>query len=205
MINKLSLLLLLVSCSHKSLQVDGRAKNSVKFVKKSGYFDIHGAGDVLRNTTEATLFITFRQTGKQEEPQDMLAFSVGSDKPTFLSRASLRIEKDGHLTGIARAGDNEEPQNVRAKEKVTTGEFHTAALVIDYAKDSMRLFLDGRPLETEGNVSFKAEKTSDTSSKGVTMGAEDDGSNFFFKGELKDPKVWTKALSAEEILIQSQN
>lgn len=205
MILKLLLLFLFVSCSHKALQVDGRTKNSVKFVKKSGYFDINGAGDVLRNKSEATLFITFRQTGKQEEPQDMLSFSVGAEKPTFLSRASLRIEKDGYLTGIARAGDNEEAQNVRSKEKVQTGEFHSAALVIDYGKDSMRLFLDGRPLETEGNVNFKAEKTSDTSSIGVTMGAEDDGSNFFFKGELKDPKVWTRSLSAEEILIQSQN
>lgn len=202
---KLPLLFLLVSCSHQALQVDGKTKNSVKFDSKKGYKEITGAGDVLRNVPGATLLITFRQTGKQEEPQDMLAFSVGSDKPTFASRASLRIEKDGYLTGIARAGDNEEAQNVRAKEKVTTGEFHSAALVIDYSKDSMRLFLDGRPLETEGTVNFKAQNTSDTSSRGVTMGAEDDGSNFFFQGELKDPKVWTRALSAEEILIQSQN
>lgn len=204
MIKVLTLLFLVVSCSHHELQVDGKPSDA-KFISKKNYKEIKGAENALRNVSGATLLITFRQTGKQDEPQDMLAFSIGSDKPTFASRASLRMDKDGYLTGIARSVDTEDSQTVRAKEKVDTGEFHKAALVVDYSKDSMRLYLDGRPLETEGKVSFAADKTADTPSATATMGAEDDGSTFFFQGELKDPKIWSRALTQEEILMNSQD
>lgn len=201
---RLLVLLLVVSCAHHELQLDGKVTDA-KFISKKNYKEIHGAKNALRNVSGATLLITFRQTGKQDDPQDMLAFSIGDDKPTLASRASLRMDKDGYLTGIARSVDSEDSQTVRAKETVDTGDFHKAALVVDYAQDSMRLYLDGRPLETEGKVAFKSDKTSDTPSASATMGAEDDGSTFFFQGELKEPKIWSRALTAEEVLMNSQD
>ena len=199
----LLLLIFLISCSHHELQVDGKPKKSVNFIKHKNYYEIDGAGTALQNTEGGTLLITFRQTGSQDSPQDMLSFSVGSEKPTFFSRASLRMDKDGYLTGIARADDAGEAQNVRAKESVSTGDFHTAALVVDYKNNFMKLFLDGKPIETEGNVNFNSQRSSDTPSRSVSMGAEDDGSNFYFQGELKNPRVWSKPLTSEEILMNS--
>ena len=201
---RLLVLFVIVSCSHHELQLDGKATDA-KFVRKKKHKEIKGPENALRNVSGATLLITFRQTGKQDTPQDMLSLSVGSEKTTYASRTSIRIDRDGYLTGIARSLDTEDAQNVRAKEKVDTGDFHKAALVVDYGQDSMRLYLDGRPLETEGKVDFKSDKTSDTPSHTITMGAEENGKEFFFEGELQAPKIWSRALTSEEILMNSQD
>lgn len=198
-------LVTLVSCSQMKLTVDGHKPSGIKIISRGNYQDIQGAGKVLQKTTGATLMIHFRQTGNQQTPQDMLSFSVGgTEAKTFLSRASLRLDKDGYLMGIARAQDSEQSQTVRAKNKIATGEFHHAALVVDYSKNEMHLYLDGKPIETEGRPVFTAQSTSDTPSISASIGAEDDGSNFFFEGELNDPMVWSRIFAPEEILPFAQ-
>lgn len=201
----LFLLASLMSCTQMKLIVDGKSPNDVKVIRHVKYKEIQGAGHVLQNASGATLMIEFRQTGKQDSPQDLLSFSVGGvDKKTFLSRASIRMDKDGYLMGIARSMDSEEGQIVRSKNKTPAGDIHHATLVVDYTKNEMHLYLDGRPLETEGSPKFSAKNTSDTPSLSASVGAEDDGSNFFFEGELNRPMVWKRAFAAEEILPFAQ-
>lgn len=186
------------------LSVDGKAPHDVKIIRHAKYKEIQGAGNALQNVSGATLMIDFRQTGNQDTPQDMLSFSIGGDKKTLLSRASIRMDKDGYLTGIARSVDSEQGQTVRAKNKIPPGDLHHAALVIDYTKNEMHLYLDGKPLETEGSPQFMQKTTSDTPSVSVSIGAEDDGSTFFFAGELLRPMVWSKKFTPEEILPFAQ-
>lgn len=201
----LALLLIISGCTQMKLSVDGKKTNDVKIIRHANYKEIEGAGKVLQNVGGATLMINFRQTGKQETPQDMLSFSIGgTEKKTFSSRASIRMDKDGYLMGIARSLDSEEGQTVRAKNKIPAGDLHHAALVVNYSKNEMHLFLDGKPLETEGSPIFKAKTTSDTPSISASVGAEDDGSNFFFQGELNHPMVWSRPFSPEEILPFAQ-
>lgn len=201
----LILLALITGCTQMKLTVDGKAPHDVKVVRHAKYKEIQGASNALQNVSGATLMIEFRQTGKQDSPQDLLSFSIGgAEKKTFLSRASIRMDKDGYLTGIARSLDSEEGQTVRAKNKIKAGDIHHAALVVDYTKNEMHLYLDGKPLETEGSPKFSAKNTSDTPSISASIGAEDDGSNFFFEGELHQPMVWSKAFAPEEILPFAQ-
>jgi hypothetical protein len=201
----LILLATLMSCTQMKLTVDGNKPHDVKIIRHAKYKEIQGAGKALQNVSGATLMIEFRQTGKQDSPQDLLSFSVGgTQNKTFLSRASLRLDKDGYLTGIARSIDTEEAQNVRAKNKISAGDIHHAALVVNYSKNEMHLYLDGKPLETEGSPKFAAKNTSDTPSLSASIGAEDDGSTFFFEGELNHPMVWSRAFAAEEILPFAQ-
>jgi hypothetical protein len=88
---------------------------------------------------------------------------------------------------------------VRAKELISKGKAHVATLVIDYAQNEMKLYLDGKELETEGKVSFASKETPDTASISFAVGSEDDGSNFHFEGTLRNPKIWTRKLSMEEM------
>ena len=187
------------------LIVDGKPSHDVKVIRHANYKEILGAGRVLQNISGATLMIEFRQTGNQDKPQDLLSFSVGGiEKKTFLSRASIRMDKDGYLTGIARSADTEEGQTVRAKNKIHSGDIHHAALVVNYAKNEMHLYLDGKPMETEGRPEFSAKNTSDTPSVSAAIGAEDDGSTFFFQGELHNPMIWSRVFTPEEILTFAQ-
>ncbi len=199
------LLASLFSCTQMKLSVDGKVDRDVKIIRHSNYKEIQGAGKVLQNVSAATLMINFRQTGKQDSPQDLLSFSIGGVvKKSLSSRASIRMDKNGYLTGIARSLDSETGQTVRAKNKIPAGSLHHAALVVDYSKNEMHLYLDGKPIETEGGPVFKAKSTSDTPSISVSVGAEDDGSNFFFEGELNDPMVFRHKFSPEEILPFAQ-
>lgn len=196
---------LLFSCTQMKLVVDGQEKQGIKIYSHGAYKEVKGASDILRKVSATTLMIRFRQTGNQKSAQDLIAFSVGGkDEKSLSSRASLRIEREGYLTGIARATDSEIGHNIRAKEKIKTGEFHVAALVIDYAKNEMHLYLDGRPLETAGAVAFSAMETSDTPSISVALGAEDDGSANFFEGEIQKPMIWRRKLEPEEVLAFSK-
>jgi hypothetical protein len=193
--------LFLSGCSQMKLMVDGNEKHDVKIISHGAYREILGASELLRKVSATTLIIKFRQTGNQKGPQDLIAFSVGGkDKKSSSSRASIRMDREGYLTGIARSTDSEVAHTIRAKDKIPTGEFHTAAMVVDYAKNEMHLYLDGKPLETVGAVAFKAPITDDTPSISASIGAEDDGSDFFFEGELQKPMIWRRRLEAEEIL-----
>lgn len=197
--------LFLFSCTQMKLVVDGQEKQGIKIYSHGAYKEVKGASEILRKVSAATLMIRFRQTGNQKTPQDLMAFSVGGkEEKSLSSRASIRIDREGYLTGIARATDSEVGHTIRAKEKVETGDFHVAALVVDYAKNEMHLFLDGRALETAGAVTFSATETADTPSISVSLGAEDDGSANFFQGEIQKPMIWRRRLEPEEVLAFSK-
>lgn len=200
----LFLIILFASCSQLKLKLDDKTFDQAKFLKKEKYIEVQGAGDVLRAVSAATIMVKFRQVGDQSKMQDLIAISIGSALPTASSRASIRLSPGGYLAGIARAKDSDEGQNVSSSAKAKSGQFHTAALVINYEQNQMFLYLDGSPVETKGTVKFGAPMTSDTASANIALGAEDNGSDLFFEGEIRDPRVWRRGLTPEEILSLSK-
>lgn len=177
------------------------AKKPLKVIKRE-FWQIQGAEDILRNTAEATLSIWIYPESDFETPQDLIGISVG-DKAMSVnsSRASIRIFKGGRLFAVARAGDREPEQNVMTKAVLKRGKWQHVLLTIDYPKDEMRFYLDGDMLPIKGIVNFEAEKTSNTPSRSVVLGAEDDGSINHFKGQIKDVGVWRRKLNGEEITV----
>jgi hypothetical protein len=197
---KFFILLFLSSCAQLSLTVDNKPRKDIKFISHGKYFEVRGGENILRKVSTVTLQIEFKETGPQNNIQDMMAISVGGNTPkSYVSRASLRLEPGGRLVGIARSIDTEEGQVVRAQELISKGKAHVATLVIDYAQNEMKLYLDGKELETAGKVSFASKETPDTASISFAVGSEDDGSNFHFEGTLRNPKIWTRKLSMEEM------
>lgn len=202
----LIILLLAVACARMELTVNGEKRTDIQLVRHEKYTEIKGAENVLRKTSGATLMIRFRQKKGQKTPQDLISLSVGgSEQSSLKSRAAIRIESDGRLKGLARAGDLERvPQEITADIPVTPEITHLAALTVDYAKDVMKLYLDGKEVKSSGITAFSQKETSDTASLSCAIGSEDDGSTFFFEGDLSDPAVWNRSLTAEEIEKLSQ-
>ena len=192
--------LFLLSCTQLSMTVDNKPRKDIQFISHGNYFEVRGAENIFRKISAVTLQIEFNQKGPQDKVQDLMAFSVGGQTPkSFTSRASLRLEPGGRLVGIARSTDTEEGQVIRAKELLPVGKSHVATLVIDYAQDEMKLYLDGNEFATDGKVNFLSKETPDTPSLSAAIGSEDDGSNFYFEGTLSNPKIWTRKLSINEI------
>jgi hypothetical protein len=103
------LLISLIACAQMELEVNGSPSDHITLVKHEKYTELKGAGDILRKVSGATLMIGFKYTGDASEVQDLIALSIGGQmQKTPLSRASLRLDREGYLTGIARADDSEE-------------------------------------------------------------------------------------------------
>lgn len=175
------------------------AKEPLTVIKRE-FWQIQGAQNILRNTEAATLSIWIYPTSDFATAQDLIGIAVGDKSlPANSSRASIRIYPKGRLFAVARAGDKEAEQNVMTKPVLQKEKWQHILLTIDYALDEMRFYLNGDLLPIKGVVNFEASKTSNTPSRSVVLGAEDDGSINHFKGQIKDVGVWRRKLNQEEI------
>lgn len=198
---KLLLLTLFVGCSQLSLkhtpEILGPSLEGLK-AKEQRYWKVTGGENVLRNTSVATLAIWIKPAEKATYPMDLIAVAVGNKKAAgTASRASLRINAQKKLTGLARSTDDEKLHRVEGPS-IKEGKWQHVTLVIDYAQNKMEFYFDGQLAATK-NVRFKANKTANTPSRSISIGSEDDGSKNYFQGELKHAGFWNRRLSEDEI------
>lgn len=169
-------------------------------VIKREFYEVKDAENILRNTPEGAISIWIRQTGEQDNQQDVISISTGSTQVSRrTSRAAIKIFPGGRLFAAARASDLEQEQNIMTGPILEKGKWQHVFLNINYAKDDMKFYVDGVQVRSRGIVRFKAKKTSDTPSHSVVLGAEEDGGAGYFSGQVKDIAVWKKTLSEENI------
>lgn len=210
--------LVLLSCAHREAKLTDKLKDQLvsdhqpqqgmsqdkihptlktKWMEK--FWQVSEAGDLLQNTEGATASVSFKLKSLPTGVQDLVAFSVGSDNSSFLSRLSIRLE-DGQIKAILRASDQDASQEILSTgAALRVGEWHRVTLTVDYSNNSASFYLDGHKLETTGTLQFGSKKTADTPSASMAIGSEDDGSNFFFQGEIGRVLIWRRALSTQEV------
>ncbi len=198
------LLVLTLGCTHlksgPSFKTPEEGQTERKIVKKY-FYRVEGAQDIFRKVKAGTISLWFYQKQKTESLQDLVAISVGGKTPGSVSRISIRLMPDGRIHAFARSLDQEDAQLVNTLPVVTLNKWHHIAMVVDYTKNQLQLFLNGKELPVEGKIGFKAKETSDTPSQFVTVGAEDDGTNNFFHGKIKEVHAWKRVLTPSEIAI----
>lgn len=216
---KYFLFLALFSCAHRELKLTAPLKEGLVSVHKpsqpqardslhptlisvwkSNFWQMQNGGDLLQNTQKASASIRFRLKEMPQNPQDLLAISVGSLGVTYSSRFSIRLQ-NSQFMGILRAGDNEAPQEVfTTGAAIRVGNWHVVTMTVDYSTNKASFYLDGHKLETKSSLKFTQKQTSDTPSASMAIGAEDDGhANFFLSGEISEVLIWRRELSWEEI------
>jgi hypothetical protein len=170
-------------------------------VVKRSYYEIQGAGDVLRKTNQATLAIWIWPKGKLETSQHIFNFSVGGDNLPWKSRAEIVLLKGGSLSSTARADDKEEPSQIFTKaDLIKPNLWNHITLTIDYTQKKMQFFVNGEKVSAVQELyRFTKPETSDTSSLRAAFGSEDDGSGAYFVGEIAGAFVGRKILSENEI------
>ena len=156
--------------------------------------------NILRNVTVATLAVWVKPKKDSHYPMDLIAVSVaGKENPSNSSRASIRLLPGAKIGGIARALDTEEGQRGFSSSVMSESTWQHIVLIIDYEKNKMEFYRNGVFVPSAGKIKFKARKTSDTPSKTIVIGAEDDGSAYHFNGDLKHVGIWGRRLYPEEI------
>jgi Concanavalin A-like lectin/glucanases superfamily len=164
---------------------------------------------ILADASEATIMIWEKTDGlgEKDKNQHMIAVSIGGGKAAWASRASFGLDPTGKILAWGRTRDDHDPaQEIRTlKPVVKNGDWHHIAAVFRYDANSIRLFLDGKPIPaTKLAPPFHQPRTANTPSDNVTVGSEDDASSAFFVGELAHAEIWRRALSDQEIQAAAQ-
>lgn len=170
-------------------------------VTKRVYYQVEGAGDVLRNATAATIAVWIKPNAAPENNEDIFNISVGGKGEEWKTRAGFRVLKGGAFQSVARTDDLEELSEITTKGNLERPhQWQHVALTIDYTNKKMQFFVDGKPEETLQSVfRFTKAQTADTWSHRVTLGSEDDGRNAFFNGDISNAFVEKRILSRDEI------
>jgi hypothetical protein len=119
--------------------------------------------------------------------------------PTIESRADLTLTTGGNLSARARCIDSTAAQSVVAVQKIKAGAWVHVAAVIDFPAHSITLYVNGAPQATRGTVKFSEKATPNTPSTCGAIGADDDGSTAFFLGRIADVRIYSRALTREEV------
>lgn len=120
--------------------------------------------------------------------------------PTNESRLAIALCNSGAILGAARSNDAEPPQIVKSTEKlVKTGTWTHVAATVDYASNSIALYVNGNPLTPAGAVKFAAKTTVTTPCTMGAIGIDDHGAGGAFIGRIADIRLYARLLSQEEI------
>ncbi len=122
--------------------------------------------------------------------------------PTGESRAQLSLSNSGLVFVGARSTDGApQAQSVKTAEKIAKpGVWVHVAAVADYMTDTIVVYVNGEPQATTGTVKFPHKGAPNTPSTCAAIGADDDGTRSFFIGRLADVRVYSRALTKEEIV-----
>ncbi len=170
-------------------------------VLKQTFYQVEGAGEVLRKKTQATLAIWIKPKAEAQSNEDIFNISVGGKVEDWKTRAGFRVIKGGAFQSVARASDTEELSEINTNTGLQKiNQWQHVALTIDYTKKEMLFYIDGNPASTvHKRYHFSQPQTSDTWSHRVTLGSEDNGAHAYFNGELAGAFVEPRILSEIEI------
>lgn len=171
----------------------------------NGHSDFISLGqkqNILSNVRQATLAAWIKPT-TLAGTQDIIAVSIGGANSGYTSRASLRLAEEGKLHAFGRTEDANNPApEVRSREaKVRKNIWQYLAALFYFDQNKIELYLNGKKLKTTALTSnFSQPTTPQTLSETITVGSEDNGSGFYFNGQLAQAEIWGHALSEQELL-----
>ncbi len=121
--------------------------------------------------------------------------------PNANSRATLDFKSQG-LTVIARSDDVEPGMPLEAATGlINQNSWHYVTGVIDYAGDTLAIYIDGVQVTSASSVGFNATATPGTNSALSALGANEDGTGVF-DGILDEVRLAATARSADWIAAE---
>jgi RHS repeat-associated protein len=184
--------------------VAGQVGQAVRLEGTNDYIALGSNLNILRNVPAATLtaWIKINTLPGSGASMELVSFSKNAGGPTSSSRARIKLIGTGtaaNLIGGGRSTDSENLLDVQATgTALAASTWYHVAGVIDYTGKTVKLYVNGSQAAS-GTTSFASNTTPDTASSSAALGAEEDGSAGFFNGMLDEVRVYSRALSADEI------
>ncbi|MGD8934195.1 MAG: Ig-like domain-containing protein, partial [Gammaproteobacteria bacterium] len=136
----------------------------------------------------------------------IVGIAVGGATPQSSSRFSILASGD-NVRVFARSTDSTaaEVDVVTTTSPLTAGSWHYVTAVVDYANDSVDIYVDGVLQTISGTVSFASGTTPNTASSATAIGANEDKANEFFDGIIDEVHIAHAARSADWIKAEYES
>ena len=177
--------------------VAGREGQALEFDGSDDFVNLGTNLSILQNVSGVTLAAWVKPDSIFVETK-IIAFSIyNSGSMTEEQRASLSLSLYS-IKAAGRAPDSQGLQEVSATTILSSDTWYHVAAVIDYANDSITIYLDGQQEDSEA-VNFINITTDNSVSASSAIGSEADGGDSFFNGMIDEVIILNRPLSASEI------
>lgn len=156
-----------------------------------------GSGDVLRNSTAATIMAWVKVVALPAGQGTM--YQVMINTAANASRAIIHVNSTGTIQLNGRAPDTVVLSGITSTPTISTGAWHHIAGTLDYTNKVGVIYIDGVAVASTGTLMFTANQTDNTTSIGSTIGAADANTSLNLNAHLEDLRVYSRLLDADEI------
>ncbi|MFH1809985.1 MAG: DUF2341 domain-containing protein [Pseudomonadota bacterium] len=173
----------------------GHIGESRSFNGNSQWIDLGAGRDFLSATSAATLSAWVKPTSVSGD-RSIIAISIyNGTTPTGVSRAYLELA-EGYVAIGGRGSDSDiERRLVSDNSAITPGTWHHVVGLLDYASRWGTIYVDGMQIDA-GALSFDQTSTANTTATSSAIGAQDDGTTYYFAGHLDELRVAARLRTA---------
>ncbi len=165
----------------------------------SEWLDMGLSLPALNGKTGVTLMCWMTIESQPAGGQSCIEVAIGPPPGTSdSSRARLALDLGKNPDMGGRAADGDSFLGVTSATTLSIGTLAHVVGTIDLPGDEVNIYIDGL-LDTTASPGYGAVFSS-TNSKNAALASADDGSTDFFDGILEDIRIYSRVLSAAEIL-----
>ena len=168
----------------------------------SDYVDLGSNRPFARNTSQATLSAWINTDTLAADGQ-IVGFLRGPGGHSARSRFEI-VREGNEIAVYAKSTDTTSASEglVTTTGAIQVGQWHQVVATVDFATDSIKIYVDGQEQATSGSVSFVNNSTPDTNSMQGTVGVEENLSLSFFSGSIDEVRISTVARNADWVHAQ---
>ncbi|WP_461521653.1 DUF2341 domain-containing protein, partial [Porticoccus sp.] len=190
--------------NNDSVDGSGFVGNGQVFNGSNQWIDL-GSQAFLNNTPAATLSAWIK-TDTLSGSGDIVSVSVDTSGGASPQASRAAINQVGDEVQVVLRANDANSGDVRVITTTTSplavGEWHYVSAVIDYANDSLVIYVDGVEQTLSGAVSFTNTATPNTDSSYGAIGSNEAGANSFFDGSVDEVRIANTARSADWMAAQ---
>jgi hypothetical protein len=160
------------------------------------YLDIGNNLSIAQNQSVISVAALIRKDSNSSTDS---IFGLSTGTSTSNSRIDFGTSSD-EVYCAGRAGDAESTYTkTTTATNLSTGGWYSIACVINYASDTIDIYVNGISQTATGTISFTASSTSNTASLQSAIGIDEDKSGNDFDGQIDELRIYTKALNQSEL------
>lgn len=181
-------------------QVDGQAGKAYSFNGTSSWVDLGQNKSFIGGNSATTVSVWIAPSASITSTKNILALTKSGTPPINSSRVTFATDTTNNFSAGGRADDTA-PTNVTQTTNTSplvTNAWQFLTAVINYTTQDVRFYYNGALISDDNATlsSWTSTTLSSTPSANGAIGAEDDGSAFYFPGKIDELRLSDTARSA---------